>query len=155
MHTPVISVGEDEDLLHAARQLAAHGWSGAPVVDEKGFLVGVLSEKDVVVALAEAAFHEHPMPKTVGEVMNQPPVWVTPATEIFAVISLLAGTHRKRVPVVENGVLVGIITRRDLMRALVSFTAAKGAPLRRDTTDEVALRQGSHNPFAHHSFSRI
>ena len=53
MHTPVISVGEDEDLLHAARQLAAHGWSGAPVVDEKGVLTGIITLSDITRAYRE------------------------------------------------------------------------------------------------------
>jgi len=108
-----------------------------------------------VVALSEAAFHQLPTPKTVGEVMTQPPEWITSRTEIFAVVSMLAGGRRKRVPVVDDGVLVGIITRRDLMRALVTYTADKETPDHHDTTDEVAVRKGMHNPVSSQGFSAI
>lgn len=148
MHAPVHSVSADDDLLRAARQLANKGWSGAPVVDEDGMLVGVLSEKDILVALSEAAFYEQPSPALVRDVMSTPPRAVSAATDIFALVTLLSDPSRKRVPVVEGGRPVGIITRRDLMRALLAYTEEHDAPDRQSTLDAIAEMEGTHNPFA-------
>ena len=109
----------------AAIVLAGHGVTLLPVVDEDGRLVGVLTEADVVRGRIppdprRGAWHGSqagpPPPATVGEVMSSPALTTDPHTVAaeLAIMTIYQGL--RSVPVVEEDRLVGIITRRDLVR---------------------------------------
>lgn len=149
MHHPVRSVKEDESLVRAARRLGKKGWSGAPVVDGSNQLVGILSESDVVTGLASAAFFETPPPTLVGDVMQKPVTSVSPDADLFQLVTLVGATGHKRLPVVEDGVPIGIVTRRDVMKVLVEVIEERWGDRELPTYDAVAAVEGTHNPFPH------
>ncbi len=125
-------------LADAARIMLANHVTGLPVVDTDGKLVGVVSEGDLL-RRAELGTDGKPanwlktllMPESVaadyiatharhvGDVMTRNPVSVTPATELSEAAELMVRAHIKRLPVLEEGKLVGVISRTDLLRALV------------------------------------
>lgn len=148
MHSPVGCAQHDEWLVDAARHLAKKGWSGAPVLDDAGQLVGILSEADVVQGLAAAAFYETPPPTRVRDVMSTTVQSVTPQTDLFRLVSLTADMHCKRFPVVDEGKLVGIVTRRDVMKALVASVEERWGAHSISTYDAIAKTEGIHNPFS-------
>src|SRR5690606_10558010 len=103
---------------HAIRALMRHGYSGAPVVDADGKLLGVLSEQDCIQFLASAAFHSMPS-GLVADAMHRDVLTVLPTTELFRLTYLFHENPYRRIPVVdEQGALLGLVARRDLLRAL-------------------------------------
>lgn len=124
----------------AARIMLANNFSGLPVLDENGLLVGVVSEGDLLrrseigtegepagwlkallqpasVAADYVATHS----RHVSGVMTHKPVFVTPTTPLAKAVEVMLHKHIKRLPVLEDNRLVGIISRADLLRALTSI----------------------------------
>ncbi len=92
--------------------LAAKKISGVPVVDEAKKVVGIATEADVL-AKKEGAC-------SVGDIMTKKVVSVAPGAEVHEVAQVLAKRRIKRVPVIDNGKLVGIISRADIVKAMAS-----------------------------------
>ena len=125
----------------AAIVLAGHGVTLLPVVDEDGRLVGVLTEADVVRGRIppdprRGAWHGSqagpPPPATVGEVMSSPALTTDPYTDAAELATMMIDQGLRSVPVVEEDRLVGIITRRDLVRTIAradALIAADGRKL--------------------------
>lgn len=91
---------------------------GAPVVDENKNLVGYVSEQDCIKAMLQDAFYcEEPGPVT--DVMRTNVVTVTPDTSIVTVAESMLEKHHKNYPVVSNGKLVGLISRSNVLQALL------------------------------------
>ena len=106
MTTRVITVTEDQTKQQAARLLAQHRISGLPVVNENNVMVGVVTEYDIISKGGQ----------TVGEIMTRGVISVTPDTDLEDVIHLLVQERIKRLPVLDQGRLVGIVSRADLVR---------------------------------------
>jgi CBS domain-containing protein len=140
MNRDVVTVHPETPLREVAKVLLTHGISAVPVVKDDGTLIGMVSEGDVVgrkkteretksewwlARLAEGEtlntdFLEHlQSPLAVArEVMSSPVLTVSEATRIDEIASLM-GTHRvKRLPVVRDGRIVGIVRRADLLRTI-------------------------------------
>ena len=115
-------------IMEAAALLLEHRISGAPVVDDRGRLVGVLSEFDCIRQVASSQYHEdHNSSFTVGDLMSDSPFTIPPDTDIFGVAHELV-THRvRRLPVVENGAVIGLVTRGDVFKSLCDYIARKTA----------------------------
>lgn len=101
-----------------ARQLAAHKLSGAPVTDAYGHLIGFVSEQDLLLPLSQSAYHCD-SPGSVAKVMSEDVLFVTPNQQVMQIAKLMMDTKPKMYPVIEEGRLIGIITRRLVMRALL------------------------------------
>jgi CBS domain-containing protein len=108
MTTRVITVTENQTKQEAARLLAEHRISGLPVVNANKVVVGVVTEYDVIGKDG----------RTVGEIMTRGVVSVTPDTDLEEVSHLLVHERIKRVPVLDQGRLVGIVSRADLVRVV-------------------------------------
>lgn len=109
-----------DDMVHdAVRLLVAHGISGAPVVDDTGQLVGMLSEKDCIQALMRAVVERLPSSK-VKDVMSRQVVTIPPETHLLTVAHLFLTKSLRRIPVVRDGKLVGQISRHDLLKRAVA-----------------------------------
>ena len=140
MSRDVAKVAPDTPLRDVAKILLAHQISAVPVIDSTGTLVGMVSEGDLVgrkkteretrsewwlMRLAEgeplnSEFLEHLEVRSPsrGEVMPSPVITIGEDTRFDEIASLM-GTHRvKRVPVVRDGRVVGIVRRADLLRAM-------------------------------------
>ncbi|MGW0179453.1 CBS domain-containing protein, partial [Nocardia sp. NPDC003345] len=111
---PVVTVNRDTPLPEAMALLTAHGFAALPVVDERERVVGIVSESD-----AMAAVESGRRDSVVEVAMTTPVEVVEPTTEVASIVKSALDHHRRALPVVEAGVLVGIVTRRDLLRALV------------------------------------
>lgn len=111
MTTKVVTVKPSTSIADAARLLVRRKISGVPVVDEKDKtkVVGILTEADLLAAPAGA--------KTVADVMKKRIVSVSSSTSVDEIAETLVKKKIKRVPVIDEGKLVGIVSRIDVLRA--------------------------------------
>jgi len=144
----VISADPDATVLQAARYMLQHHISGLPVVDKAGKLVGILSEGDFLRRCETgtdrkrsrwleflmgpgkmAAEYTHTHGSKVSEVMTTAVHTVAEDTKLEDIVELMERRRIKRVPVMRGNKVVGIVTRSNLMHAMVSLarTGAKGA----------------------------
>ncbi|MFA0735661.1 MAG: hypothetical protein OGMRLDGQ_002161 [Candidatus Fervidibacter sp.] len=112
MTTKVVTVKPSTSIEDAARLLVRRKISGVPVVDEKDKtkVVGILTEADLLAAPSGA--------KTVADVMKKRVVSVSPDTSVDEIAEILVKKKIKRVPVIDAGKLVGIVSRIDVLRAI-------------------------------------
>jgi CBS domain-containing protein len=112
MKREVVTVGPDALVREALAAMIDHD-IGSVVVADGGRPVGVFTERDVTRhVLTDVALLE----ERVGDLMSSPPVTVSPADEVVFVFDLMNGKGIRRLPVVEDGRLVGIVTEGDLRR---------------------------------------
>jgi CBS domain-containing protein len=159
MTTDVITVNPDTTVQGLATLLAERGISGAPVVDASGSLLGTVSEGDLLhrAEIGTARRHRERRRswwldhfasdlareyvkshgRTVNDIMTRDVVTVTEDTDLGDVAALLEAKRVKRVPVMRDGKVVGIISRANLVRAL---GATKGAPAREGEGDDRTIR---------------
>jgi CBS domain-containing protein len=108
----------DTDVFEAIRQFIERKITGVPVVDESGQLVGLFSELDCMKAVATASYFEE-MPGKIGDLMTTEFQRVPPTISIVELAELFSQATLRQFPVVEEGKLVGIISRVDVLKALV------------------------------------
>lgn len=118
MATDLLTLSPDDDIYEAATELIERRVSGAPVIGELGELVGVLSEKDCLKVLAKGAGHE-PAEGTVADFMTIDVETIPPAMDVYFAAGLFLSQPFRRFPVVEAGRLVGQISRRDVVKAIL------------------------------------
>jgi CBS domain-containing protein len=142
MHHEVISIGQDSSVYAAVRLMVAKRVSGLVVVDEHGVMVGMLTEANLLhraeigtehhyskliaflrgpVREAEDYLRTHA--RKVSDLMRTPVVAVTKATKLEEVVETMEKHKVRRIPVLEHGKPVGIISRADLLKALEPMLA--------------------------------
>ncbi|MGH3082925.1 MAG: CBS domain-containing protein [Gaiellaceae bacterium] len=149
MTREVITVSPEEPLKHVATLLLERRVSGVPVVDLDGRLVGVVSEGDLL--FKEAGERPRRRPRflgaatrtsekraatTAGDAMTSPALTVAPTATVAQAAALMLERDVNRLPVVDQGALVGIVTRADLIRAF----ARQDADIERELEEDVLLR---------------
>lgn len=117
MAANLVMLSPDMEILRAIHTLVEHRISGAPVVDMRGNLVGVLSEQDCMRVALNAGYHEQ-YGGRVNEFMSKDVRTVDADTSILALAQRFIDTPYRRYPVVHDNRLVGQISRRDVLRAL-------------------------------------
>jgi CBS domain-containing protein len=110
MTRDVLTARRDLPTDELAALLVFHNVSGMPVLDEAGTVIGIVSEADVIGKRGA----------TVGEIMTPEVVAVAQATPIERIAALMAEKKIKRVPVIADGALVGMVSRADIVRALAA-----------------------------------
>lgn len=155
----VLAVMPETPLREVARLLLEHGISAVPVVTPSGAVVGMVSEGDLMgrpdaerearrdwwltlIAEGEAL---HPnflaslrdQERTARDIMSAPVVTVSETTAATEIAALLGRCHIKRVPVVHEGKVVGIVSRADLLRAFVDEHEAEATPKHRSHVAEL------------------
>ncbi|HET8999696.1 MAG TPA: CBS domain-containing protein [bacterium] len=141
MSTPVVRVAPEATLKEVAERMVAHRVSGVPVVDHFGELVGIISESDLVSKLeyeetgqglvgfldhlahavgADRKLHA----RTAAELMTSGVVTAAPDASVRELIHLMTSHGVNRVPIVEGGRVIGIVTRADILRTLVRSDTA-------------------------------
>jgi CBS domain-containing protein len=135
----VVTVEPDDTIAKVARSLSDHGISAVPVCDARGAVIGMVSEGDLIAPfgassstkrswwlnlLAEGADLAPSFldcikveNRRVGDLMVRPVVTATPAATVPELADLLMKHHIKRLPVISDGKLVGIVSRADLIDA--------------------------------------
>jgi CBS domain-containing protein len=155
MTRQVITATVDTPIAEAARTLLNHHISGMPVLDATGRLVGVVSQGDFMrraeigtqrrrsrwlkILLGpgrEAADFVHERGRKVGEVMNPSPVTVTEDTTLEEITTTMEKNDIKRVPVMRGDRLVGIVTRTNLVQAVLDLAREVPDP----TADDDRIR---------------
>ena len=119
------TVFPEADLEEAVRSLLKNHHSAAPVVDSAGKLVGILSEYDCVAVLANAAADKWRTGR-VSDRMTTEVETVSPTEDVFALSTRFSQGRHRRLLVVEGEKLVGLISRRDLLKALESLVNQLG-----------------------------
>ncbi|WP_280565172.1 CBS domain-containing protein [Chromohalobacter sp. 48-RD10] len=100
--------------------LARHRLPGAPVVDAQDRLIGFISEQDVLGQLLDSAYHCG-QPSLVGELMREVVLTVTPEKSIVDLAESMRGERPKVYPVVDDGHVIGLVTRREVLGALLTM----------------------------------
>ena len=116
MHRPVITASPTTSIRDLAGVLLMEGFTGLPVADDKGEVMGIVTELDLVRALREKKSLDD---TTADQIMTRDVKSVDVQTPMNLVMDVLETEHFIRVPVTENGKLVGIISRRDVIKAMV------------------------------------
>lgn len=129
MTRPVITVTPETGIKTAAGLLVQHGISALPVVDDKGELVGIVSEADLlpIETRPDPRSQATPLPPTahsapqkVAEVMTRRVLSVPADYEVSQVARILLEADFRRVPVVTDRKVVGIVSRRDLVKVIAT-----------------------------------
>lgn len=137
MTTPAITIAPGATLDEALRLMISHRLSGLPVVDAAGRLVGVVTEGDLLRRTelgtgrkrarwlefllgpgAEAADYVREHGRRVEELMTDAPVSVEEDAAVSDLVDLMEKRHIKRLPVLREGKVVGVVSRADLIRNL-------------------------------------
>lgn len=168
MTAPVISVKPSTSIEEAATLMLAHRISGLPVVESDGALVGMVTEGDFLrrtelgtepkhsrwlaffvspSKVADEYVNSHG--RKVEEVMSTDVVTVGRDAPLDEVVETMGRRHIKRLPVVENGKIVGIVARSDLLRALARKQPGEGAV----AVDDDRIRAAIMAEFANQSWS--
>ena len=116
MQSPVIAATPRASLRDLAARLVTNEFSGMPVADPDGRVVGVITEADIIRALLEGKQLET---LTASQVMTGPALTVDVKASLEEVMKVLQEHKIVRVPVTSDGKLVGIIARRDVIRAVI------------------------------------
>ena len=125
MTTKLITFKPDQSVLEVMELLIKNKISGGPVVNEKNELLGIISEGDCMKQIAESGYYNVPMNNVkVEDHMIKDVDTITAGMSIFEVASLFYTSKRKRFPVLENGELVGQISRRDVLKAALALRDA-------------------------------
>jgi CBS domain-containing protein len=160
MTRAVLTVGPDATLVEAANRMLDAHVSGLPVVDAGGRLVGILSEGDLLrraetgTARRHSGWAElflgpgrlageyvHAHARTVHDLMTETPLTVTEDTKLSDVVDLMERRRIKRVPVVRGHALVGVVSRADVVRALLTkLSAVPPADEADAATDDATIR---------------
>jgi CBS domain-containing protein len=123
LRKPVVFT-RDTDLLDAVRILVDERISGAPVVDERGNLVGVLTERDFLKAALVAGYHGE-SGGCVGDYMSSDVQAVNAEDSLLDVATRFVETGYRGFPVMEDNRVVGLVTRQEVLRTVIdSFGAA-------------------------------
>ncbi|MFC4950762.1 HPP family protein [Pseudonocardia sp. GCM10023141] len=120
MSSPVITVRPDTPGFAAAALLAAHGFTAVPVVDATGRIIGMATEADLIRGriVPEGWTVEPESEPTVREVMTESPISRRPDDDLADVVADLLDHHIRSVPIVDGDRLVGIVSRRDVLRCV-------------------------------------
>ena len=140
MTAKIVTVGESTPLHDAARLMSEHDVSALPVVDDRGTLIGILSEADLIrrgelgtdvtrpwwleavtpsVTLAKEFLKAHG--QVVRDVMSTHVISAPPTATLSEIARLMERYRIKRIPIVEEGRLAGIVSRANLVQALASL----------------------------------
>ena len=102
-------------VFEAIDLLLNHRISGAPVVDDQNVLLGIISEKDLLVSF-DFLGRKNAEEVQVGEFMTKDVVTYSEETPLDEISQVLVRKNIKRVPIVTNGKVVGVVSRRDVLR---------------------------------------
>lgn len=128
MSSPAVTVSRTASISEAATMLAGNGFSALPVVDEEGLLVGIVTEADLTVRRMptepKARVGPHnvlPLPRpgrSVSEVMTSQVIAIPAGTDVAELATTMLNLHLRSVPIVHDQHVVGMVTRRDLIRIM-------------------------------------
>lgn len=125
-----VTLRPDASITDAIRVLLKKDISGVPVVSEEHVLVGILSERDClrVIAVGQYSSIDHDHTRAVSEFMSEPRYTVLPEAGIYSLADFFLTHHERRLPVIEDGKLVGLVSRRDVLRGIRKMIRQHNVP---------------------------
>jgi CBS domain-containing protein len=119
MVTKMVTVSKETPIHEAAQLLVKHNITGLPVIDAESKLVGILSEFDILRLLIEGDVKKEQ--KVEDFMTHQVITFEDTATAIEVCEFFLANPSKRRLPIVHDGKLVGIVTRGDIVKLIVGL----------------------------------
>ena len=117
MTTKIITIGPEESLLDAMQLLVCREISGMPVVDQDQKMIGIITEKDIL----NFVFSGNLKNTRVNEVMTRDVTSFPPGADAETIALAIGEGRFRRVPIVEDGKVVGIVSRRDILRVILDI----------------------------------
>ncbi|MBZ0148362.1 MAG: CBS domain-containing protein [Pseudorhodoplanes sp.] len=168
MVSPVITAKPSNSAKELAQIFTRHRISAVPVVDDAGKLVGIVSEGDLMRRADLGTEKRHSWwlsafintdtlateyvaarARKVADLMTRPVITASPDTPLDAIATLLESNAIKRVPIVSNGQLVGIVSRANLVQAFAAARPTLDIPLSDSTIRDRLLAHLKAQPWAH------
>jgi CBS domain-containing protein len=174
MVSPVITVKPSSSVQETARIFLKRRISAAPVVDDQGKLVGIVSEGDLIhrseagterrrfwwlegltadETLAGEYIKAHS--RKVADVMTRKVITASPDTPLHEIAALLEKNSIRRVPIVDGGQLVGIVSRANLIQAVASTHKGPQIPRTDAAIRDKLLTRLNEQPWAHTSLLNV
>lgn len=122
MTTKLITFRPQDSMEEVMNKLVKHKISGGPVVNESNELVGIISEGDCLKEITKRKYHNSP--ESVGMVKDHMATnieTISPDTDIFDAAQQFLSKHFRRFPVLRDGKLVGQISQKDIMKAVLNL----------------------------------
>lgn len=146
MTSPVVTVTPDRPAREAIALLAEHEFTSLPVVDEDGEVIGIVSEIDLLRTRMPHDPRAHlrrqrdsaDPPQTVGDVMSDAVICLSEQADAADLAEVLVDNRIRAVPILRGGDLVGIVSRRDVLRTLLRDDTA----IRADVRERLAAYAG-------------
>ena len=117
MATDLVSFAPGDDIIEAVRVLLARQFSGAPVIDRSGQMVGLLSQKDCFAIVYNTAYHQD-WGGQVQQYMSRKVEHMEADCSVVDAADRFLNSSFRRFPVLRAGQVVGLISRHDILRAL-------------------------------------
>ena len=122
MQTRLILFRPEQSIHQVMQTFIKHRISGGPVVDEKGILIGIISEADCMKEISDSRYFNMPiLDKSVQHFMTKNVDTIESNISIFDAAAKFSKSSRRRYPVLENGYLVGQISRKDIVIAAINM----------------------------------
>lgn len=122
MSKKLVTFTPDQSILTVMEMFTKHRISGGPVLGDRGELVGIISEADCMKQISESRYFNLPiLDKSVERFMTKGVETIPHDTNIFDAASIFYKNNRRRLPVLQDGRLVGQISRKDVVVAALKL----------------------------------
>jgi len=123
MTKKLVTFTPEQSILEVMEQFTKYNISGGPVMDDNGFLVGIISEADCMKQISESRYFNQPiLDKSVEKFMTKEVETIPHDISIFDAAGIFDKHNRRRLPVMRDGILVGQISRKDIVVAALKLT---------------------------------
>ncbi len=123
MSTSIISARPEMSITEVARRMRQADVGAIPVCDDKGRVLGIITDRDIVVRMVTGDEN----PKTATEIMTMDPVFATPNMNTHQAAILMAKHQVRRLPVIDNDRLIGLLSMADIARRRIYVDEAGDA----------------------------
>ncbi len=123
MTKKLVTFTTDQSILEVMELFTKYNISGGPVMDDNGFLVGIISEADCMKQISESRYFNMPiLEKSVENYMSKNVETIPHDMTIFDAAGVFDKHNRRRLPVMKDGLLIGQISRKDVVVAALKLS---------------------------------
>ncbi|WP_459210487.1 CBS domain-containing protein [Aquimarina rhabdastrellae] len=126
MSKKLITFNPDQSVLEVMETLIKHKISGGPVVGKENELLGIISEGDCIKQINESRYYNMPMENfNVEKFMVKNVETIEGNVSIFDAANQFLQSKRRRFPIIENGKLIGLISQKDILKAVLKLNGQR------------------------------